>query len=1069
MQTKLSRWCEATIEAGWLAALIVVPLFFNVYSARVFEPDKLSVMRSIALVMAGAWLVKGIETALARGDDRSSRSEAPAGSGTIWQRLRATPLVLPTLFLVMAYLISTVFSLAPRISWWGSYQRLQGTYTTLSYIVIFFLVLGHLRRREQLDRLIHVVILTSLPISIYGIVQHFGLDPLPWGGDVTRRVASNMGNSIFVAAYLIMAFFLTVERLLRSIRQILTDDSGGLGEAVQAGSYFFVLIAQFICIFYTQSRGPWLGLLGGLYVFVLLALIMLGQRYSGFRWLWAAWFGLAVITAGLLIAVNLPGTPLSGFKKLPYVGRLGTVLELDQGTGRVRTLIWEGSVDMIVPHEPLIYPEQGPDKFNALRPLVGNGPEAMWMAYNRFYRPELANYEARNASPDRAHNETFDALVITGVLGFAAYITLFTSLFYFSLKWLGAISKRRHSWTFLGLWFGLGILSVIGFRIGDGTWRLSGVALPAGMILGFVLYVTLAAAQGRGAGEGSMSRRLLILTLLATIVAHFIEIHFGIAIAATRTYFWTLSAVLVTVGLGWLPVEDARDPTADAVPTHSQRTSSGRKRRRSRKSRQRTAAVQRRSPRERALASVAVYGLLAALMLFTLAFDFVHNQQKLPATRATAIFWNSLTSRVVGDARVLNLAILVLVVCTWLVGLLLALAAAQSAHRDHRDQAARSWLPAAGLLYTVISLGTFTIFGLILAGRLLPQLSVPDHIAGHIDVYYAGTFALLLLGGVAIWWSGPLPGRRWSASSWASGLSAVVVAAVLGVFISMVNVGLVKADIYYKMGQNFDAARQWNNGIALHGKALEVAGDEDFYRLFRGRAELELAKEVEDPAQREALLEASLADLTRARELNPLNTDHSANLGRLYRGWGELSSDPEERRAKWKRSLVYYEHAITLSPFSAHLYNEYGLVYQALGDYARAEELYQQSIALDQEYSQTYRLLAELYRIQEQWSEAAQVYNQVVERDPRSVQGYSGLGYVYAQQGKLPEAIQANHRVLELSSKDLASTRNLALLYQQSGDLDNALEYARRAMDLSPEAERPQLDALIRQIEAQIP
>ena len=58
MNTKFSRFLEAIIEAGWLAALIIVPLFFNVHSSRVFEPDKLSLLRSIALVMAVAWLIK---------------------------------------------------------------------------------------------------------------------------------------------------------------------------------------------------------------------------------------------------------------------------------------------------------------------------------------------------------------------------------------------------------------------------------------------------------------------------------------------------------------------------------------------------------------------------------------------------------------------------------------------------------------------------------------------------------------------------------------------------------------------------------------------------------------------------------------------------------------------------------------------------------------------------------------------------------------------------------------------------------------------------------------------------
>ncbi len=56
--TKLSNFCNGVLEAGWLAALVLAPLFFNTYSARVFEPDKESLVRSIALIIAAAWLLK---------------------------------------------------------------------------------------------------------------------------------------------------------------------------------------------------------------------------------------------------------------------------------------------------------------------------------------------------------------------------------------------------------------------------------------------------------------------------------------------------------------------------------------------------------------------------------------------------------------------------------------------------------------------------------------------------------------------------------------------------------------------------------------------------------------------------------------------------------------------------------------------------------------------------------------------------------------------------------------------------------------------------------------------------
>jgi O-antigen ligase len=474
MPTKLSVFCDKVVEAGWLTAIIVEPLFFNVYSSRVFEPDKLTLLRSIALVMAVAWVVKVVEKGLGRetgpeswthGDSEERNAADSVGSKpTFWRRMSQTPLVLPTLALVFVYILSTLFSITPWVSLWGSYQRLQGTYTTFSYIVIFFLALEGLRRREQLDRLVTVVVLVSLPVSLYGLMQHSQLDPLPWGGNVTSRVASNMGNSIFVSAYLIMAVPLTLARLVSSSRTLFEDKSlwdkvmflfvlaifvvaqlyaailyvwGGLlvvliffiplfgfsiylekpfRQFVPFGCYSGILTTQLICIVFSKSRGPWLGLLGGLFFFIVLWVLQWRQRWLMVTAVSLA-VGLAVAVGLFLVVFNLPETPLAHLRTMPYIGRLGRVFDLEEPTAKVRVLIWEGVVELVPPHGPLEFPSSEPDRWNFLRPFLGYGPESMYVAYNRFYPPDLAHIEARNASPDRSHNETFDALVITGLVG----------------------------------------------------------------------------------------------------------------------------------------------------------------------------------------------------------------------------------------------------------------------------------------------------------------------------------------------------------------------------------------------------------------------------------------------------------------------------------------------------------------------------------------------------------------------------------------------------------------------------------------------------------------------------
>ena len=98
---------------------------------------------------------------------------------------------------------------------------------------------------------------------------------------MVERVAANMGNSIFVAAYLIMAVFLTLERLLDSLAAIFSTEHGSIADSLRAGAYFFILAVQVLAIVFTQSRGPWGGLLAGLYVFAMLGLLLLARWAQG--------------------------------------------------------------------------------------------------------------------------------------------------------------------------------------------------------------------------------------------------------------------------------------------------------------------------------------------------------------------------------------------------------------------------------------------------------------------------------------------------------------------------------------------------------------------------------------------------------------------------------------------------------------------------------------------------------------------------------------------------------------------------------------------------------------------
>lgn len=1113
VETRLSRICDAIIEAGWLAALVVAPLFFNTFSNRVFEPDKIHLVRSIALVMAVAWGVQLLDGGLSGGLSLSS----------LWKRLQTTPLALPALILVLSYLLSTALSVVPRISFFGSYVRMQGALTFLSYAAIFAMVLTHLRRRAQVDRLLHTVVLTSLPIAIYGIIQNAGLDPLPWGGDVKERVAANMGNAIFVAAYLIMAFFLTLERLLDSLVSLLDAERGTLGDALRAGSYMFVLAVQAIAIVYTQSRGPWLGWGAGLYVFGMLGLLLLGRWAAGrarvpavLRWLsrhvkaaWLGLIGIALAVIALVVTLNVSGGPLQGLCEKRYVSRVCTLFSTSEGTNAVRVLIWQGVVDLMLrPHAPIEQPDGTPDRLNIIRPLIGYGPESMWVAYNRFYPPELAHYEARNASPDRSHNETFDALVRGGLLQFGTQLVLFSSIFYYALRWLGLVRGRGRRRLFVAMLVGGGVAGVIVPLLADGSLRLAGIGLPAGLITGMIIYVTLDLLLGSPQAGGEEPaivqaragrRQLLILALLSAIVAHFVEVHFGIAIVSTLTYLWTLMAVLVVVGMRWDAEGEHTAPIAADAPSltasklldkapgvvttpQPAKTGPARGAGSHRKSAKRTheREEERRpapTPTHPTAALRTPYGPFlpylasAGLVTLVLVWDYLVNQTG--ATSPLAILWQAFTTRLDNYRVVSSPVLLMLMLFVWLVGGLLAIAGA----RLQAGPGRRGGSLTAALLYALTVVGIFLGFGLAQASRLtlagLSGLDIFRHIAAHIVVF--DLFLLLVIWGLALAIALSEPHQRpvqaFAQRPLLSLSGGALLAALAAAIIVNVNIQTVQADTLYKQGLAYESAGQWEGAAILYREAARLEPQEDFYYLFLGRSLLQLATSVpakstpvlpEDLSRiatadllslverglqtrnQEDLYRAAHAALVAAQRLNPLNTDHSANLARLQRAWAfaaladaaggqaaiprlrELSQAQAEavNIGRLEQAVKYYQQALALSPQNAGLWNELAVVQLILDDLEGARASLERSLALDSRFYTTHLYRGDLFDLMGDKQAALAAYRRAAELAPKDLSVLSTLGVFSAQNGDTQGAVAAFQRIIEIETEALRVTEN---------------------------------------------
>ena len=63
---------------AWLLAALCTPLFFNIYSSRVFEADKAALARSLALLALAAWLGKWLGAGEVKFSGRAGELYAPA-------------------------------------------------------------------------------------------------------------------------------------------------------------------------------------------------------------------------------------------------------------------------------------------------------------------------------------------------------------------------------------------------------------------------------------------------------------------------------------------------------------------------------------------------------------------------------------------------------------------------------------------------------------------------------------------------------------------------------------------------------------------------------------------------------------------------------------------------------------------------------------------------------------------------------------------------------------------------------------------------------------------------------
>jgi len=986
---------EGVLEAGWLAAAALTPLFFNVYTFRSFEPDKAVLIRSLALAMLLAWLVKTAGEISGRrsrgaGEQGSRRVFSPAP----WPLRTSAPLLSWAAVIFGAvYLIATLTSAAPGLSLWGSYQRAQGVLTTAGYLIIFGLTLFHLRSPQQIDRLVSALLLTSLVVALYGWFQQLGWDVITWKAEFGQRITSTQGNPIFVGAFLIMVIPLTVARLAQIVdaERERRGDAGTWGRGgtlsvatssslltsvsiFRLAAYAILLILQIGCVYFTLSRGPFLGMLAGLIFFALLiAVAWLGRR-GGLITSILVGLGLLVLSGSFL----LPQSPL---------GRVATALDPSRGTARERALAWGGTIDMVTA--------------DPLRTLIGYGPDSMLVTFPRYFPEELAPLPSvANIAFDRAHNEILDTLATTGILGVLAYLLVVGMMFWAGLKVLGITGNGRSRRVFVSTLVVGVIVGGLVPRLFEGSWRYAGLGITLGLLLGLVVYVI---AQSVDQTKRSLASDMwLAAALLGGLVAHLVELQFGIGIVSTRTTFWLFAALLAVMAA-------SSGATVVSVPAVAGKSGRGKRRRRQ------VQAVSRQqeiSQQDEGLATPEhqlAWAMLVGLVLATLAFDFIPSPRSGLSTH--------------------GISVLLLMFGVWVLGITFL------PGFENFEQTIQHLS-----VYSFFSLGWFLLFASIYL--------VMGRVIGIDGVGLTLFFMLQLLAGlgmlaVALVRS-QLDSEKGLTKSWAGRYLVTGLVGATLIFMATFFLGLnaILADVYHKQAQAYSEASQTDDALRSYQAALSLAPRQDVYYIYLAGVLVRKAQGTQDPEARTGWLRQAEAGLERGRSLNPLASDYSSKLGLLYRIWGDLTPDPETRQALWTRSADAYRQASALNPQNAQIHREWGDVARVLGDWPTAAGHYSRAATLNPQTLEYHLLLGDALLALGDTQNATVAYRNALTLN-------------------VDAAFKAKQNIVNTSPDDYIAHRNLAFLYYLAGRTDAATAEADKARDLAPESEKAAVERVL--------
>lgn len=314
---------------------------------------------------------------------------------------RRTILDIPLLVFLVSQIISTLLSIDPLTSWLGYYSRFNGgLISTISYLLLYWAFVSNIDKKGA-KKLINVMLWSAALVSVYGVLEHFGIDKDIWQQDVQSRVFSTLGQPNWLAAWIVALIPITWAQIIKQ-----KGNKVGFKSTIP----YFLSTLFFTVLLFTGSRS-------GLLSFGVVGIVFWGLVFFKYKFKYIKEFlvsNIILITISVLFGTQF--TP-SIFKVVARSQNSqptattqsgGTALETG-GTesGTIRKIVWQGALGVWKHY-----------------PIFGTGVETFAYSYYQ-YRPAAHNLTSEwDYIYNKAHNEYLNFMANTGTVGILAYLAM---------------------------------------------------------------------------------------------------------------------------------------------------------------------------------------------------------------------------------------------------------------------------------------------------------------------------------------------------------------------------------------------------------------------------------------------------------------------------------------------------------------------------------------------------------------------------------------------------------------------------------------------------------------------